>query len=196
MHFHRVLTTSGTRSGRKRPGPTQISGGPALTMRHAADAAVAVVLCDGRERGLCSPGPKTQPAATRPVRPSSAGSLIGASKLATPVGRWALEVMPTGGVARCSAPLSVSPSPRQSVTSLPRCRSPRALGSRRQARAPQPYRPFPKLTFLGRTSRSDSHFTLNGEAHVAPAGETVTVPAGARLEALVAIRERTARGVR
>ena len=28
MHFHRVLTTSGTLSGRKRPGPTQISGGP------------------------------------------------------------------------------------------------------------------------------------------------------------------------
>ena len=29
------------------------------TVRHPADAAVAVVLCDGRERGLCSPGQTT-----------------------------------------------------------------------------------------------------------------------------------------
>ncbi len=46
---------------------------------------------------------------------------------------------------------------------------------------------IPRLTFLGRTSPSGAHFTLNGEAHVARAGETVTVLAGAWLETLVAI---------
>ncbi len=49
---------------------------------------------------------------------------------------------------------------------------------------------------LGERALRTPHFTLNGEAHVARAGEPVIVPAGARLEALVAIRERTARRVR
>jgi hypothetical protein len=40
---------------------------------------------------------KTQPAGTRPVRPSSAGGGMGASYGSTPAGAWAENVMATGG---------------------------------------------------------------------------------------------------
>src|SRR3954453_18472065 len=57
----------------------------------------------------------TQPAGTRPRRPSADGSDIGASNAGTPAGRSAVKVIAIGGALGCSAAVSSAASVDQSA---------------------------------------------------------------------------------